>query len=350
MNGVVRIAVVRALHGLGDMLCAVPAIRALRAAHPAARIELIGLPSCRWMLDRFDGLLDTLVPFPGFPGIPEWPQSAKGLERFVTATRAQPFDLAIQMHGSGRFSNAFTSMLGAHETAGFYDSARTDRGGPAFFPYPDQGSEVHRCLYLTAALECPSDDDRLAFPVIDADRDQLRRNAELALLGGPFVCIHAGARDAARRWPPERFAAVGDALAARGFRIVLTGTSTERETADAVAAAMRAQPINAAGETTLGGLAALLERASLLVSNDTGVSHLAAALRTPSVVVFLASDPDRWAPLDLDRHRALVARRLDALGVHRSRLAGMRVCRGEAPETNEVLDEASGLLDGVYGG
>ena len=68
---------------------------------------------------------------------------------------------------------------------------------------------------------------------------------------------------------------------------------------------MRRRAVDAAGPMSVGALAALMRDARFVVCNDTGVSHLAAALRVPSVVVFLAADPDRWAPLDEARHRAL---------------------------------------------
>src|SRR5690606_533879 len=115
--------------------------------------------------------------------------------------------------------------------------------------------------------------------------------------------------------------------------------------AEAVAEAMTHPSINVAGETSLGMLAALLERASLLVANDTGVSHLAAALRVPSVIVFLSSDPERWAPLDLMRHRPVIARRVASAAT--GRIAQMRIARADLPEAAEVLDEASWLLNGV---
>lgn len=343
MSDRARIAVVRALHGLGDMLCAVPALSALRRAHPQAHIALIGLPACRWVHERFGALIDTLLPFPGFPGIPEHPYSPSALERFVTATRAAPFDLAIQMHGSGTVSNAFTAMLGAHAAAGLYDDAHTRPGG-RFFPYPRHGSEVHRCLYLTRSLDCPSDDERLFFPVGEGDRRALDAHALLRHVGNErFVCLHPGARDPARRWPAERFALVGDALAADGHRVVLTGTAAERETADEVAALMSRPALNAAGRTSLGVAAALLERAALLVTNDTGVSHLAASLGTPSVIVFLASDPERWAPLERARHRPVVARGLAA----DRPLQRMHRSHDNVPAAHEILDEAFSLLTGA---
>lgn len=341
-----RIAVVRALHGLGDMLCAVPALIALRRKHPNAHISLIGLPACLWMIERFGALLDSLVPFPGFPGIPEQPYSREALVRFVAAVRAAPFDLAIQMHGSGTASNAFTTMLGARVAAGLYDTTRPRPAG-RFFPYPQHGSEVRRCLYLTRALGCSSEDDDVAFPVHEEDRAALCEHPLLRdLVDEPFVCLHAGARDPARRWPTERFATVGDTLASKGYRIVLTRTAAERGTARAVARAMRSPAVNASGETSLGVAAALLERAALLVTNDTGISHLAAALGTPSVVVFLASDPERWAPLDRERHRPVVARSLAA----DRPLVAMRRSIGDVPLAREVLDEAFHVMTGAHDG
>ena len=113
------------------------------------------------------------------------------------------------------------------------------------------------------------------------------------------------ARLPSRRWPPERFAAVADALAGDGFQIVLTGAAGEAPLTMAVRAAMRAPAVDLAGKTGLGSLGVLLRGAALLVCNDTGVSHIAAALRLPSVVIASGSDPARWAPIDGERHRVL---------------------------------------------
>jgi ADP-heptose:LPS heptosyltransferase len=87
--------------------------------------------------------------------------------------------------------------------------------------------------------------------------------------------------------------------------VVLTGSAAEAPLAEELARCMRAAPLNLAGRTTLGGLGALVARARLVVANDTSVSHIAAAMRTPSVIVACGSDPRRWAPLDQELHRVL---------------------------------------------
>jgi ADP-heptose:LPS heptosyltransferase len=301
-----RVAVFRALPGLGDLLCAVPALRALRRGFPGARIAYVGLESTRPLVERYP-YVDEFVAFPGFPGLPEQPPAVGLLPGFFAALRARRLDLAIQLHGAGDVTNRIVARFGAARVAG-YRRPGTQPPDPAFsLPYHEPCSEVHRWLRLTELLGCPSDDERLEFPLEQApDGDEvvpLRGDIVARLEGAPFVCLHPGASAAERRWPVESFALVGDGLAGRGHRVVLTGSAGERPLTRRVAAAMRAPAIDLAGSTTLDELAALLVRAELLVCNDTGISHLAAALGVPSVVVFVASDPVRWAPLDRTCHR-----------------------------------------------
>ncbi|MBX5445512.1 glycosyltransferase family 9 protein [Sphaerobacter sp.] len=296
-----RIAVLRALH-LGDLLLAVPALRALRAGFPGAEITLIGLPWATAFARRVDRYLDRFVPFDGYPGIAEVPVDPARTARFVADQRAVGYDLVIQMHGSGRTSNACALALSGRVTAGYYDGTRP-AGLDIGAPYPDDCSEIERNLRLARLLGCPDLGPALEFPLSAADRAEAAALLDRPPPGGPLVGIHPGARYPARRWPPERFAAVGDLLAERyGARIVLTGSTEEVATVQQVAAAMRAAPLVLAGRTSLGGLAALIARLDLFISNDTGPAHIADALGTPSVTLFGPADPTRWGPLDRERH------------------------------------------------
>lgn len=307
-----RVVLFRALPGLGDFLCAVSAFRALRAALPEAQIVLVGLPSLSPLVQRFHRYLDGLLEFPGFPGLPEQTPDLQQLSEFLVMVQRQQFDLAIQMHGSGLLTNPITMLLGAKRTAGFVLPGQYCPDPNSFLPYQESEAEIRRYLKLLKFLGIPDQGEALEFPLLQADWRSLQAIPTVRnLKPRTYVCLHPGASVRDRRWSTEQFAEVADAIVYQGWQVVLTGSAAERSLAQAVANAMHAPCLNLAGETSLGGLAALLSQSRLLVCNDTGVSHLAAALKIPSVVIFSDSDPNRWAPLDRLRHRAVY----NALGV-----------------------------------
>jgi ADP-heptose:LPS heptosyltransferase len=300
------IALVRAL-ALGDLLCAVPAFRSIRVRFPDARITLIGLPWSRELVRRFPRYLDEHLEFPGFPGIPEHPVDARDVVRGLAHLQARSFDLAIQLHGTGLVSNTFTALLGARTTAGFVPAAVPGLLPPAdgvWLEYADDGTEVDRLLRLPVALG-GVDDPRPELPLLDDDHVELAEalaGTAVQLEPGRYAVVHAGASEPRRRWPIVSFAAAADHLAGRGLAVVTTGTEGERVVTASLGAAMTAPVVDLAGRTSLGALALLVSRARLVLTNDTGVSHVAAGVRTPSVVIFSGSEPDRWAPLDRERH------------------------------------------------
>jgi ADP-heptose:LPS heptosyltransferase len=300
-----RIAVFRALQ-LGDLLCVVPALRALRHAAPGAIITLVGLPWAREFADRFRRYLDGFMAFPGFPGLPERAADVAALPRFLTDARARRFDLAIQLHGSGASSNPIVALLGARRQAGFYAAGAWCPDAATCLAWGEPEHEVLRYLRLMRSLGCGDGAAALEFPVDEADRAAMRALEPLPP-AGRYVCLHAGARLPSRRWPAARFGHVADGLAARGWQVVLTGGAQERAITGEVLEHMSAPALDLTGRTTLGALALLISRAGLLISNDTAVSHLAAASGTPSVIVSSGADPVRWAPLDHSRHRVLAA-------------------------------------------
>lgn len=307
-----RVAVFRALQ-LGDLLCAVPALRALRAAWPQARICLIGLP---WAVDFVRRLpyLDDFIEFPGFPGMPERVPDLARWPAYVAVVRACRFDLAIQMHGNGMLANALTAALGVPHSAGFFVPGEDGPRPEVALPWPAWMPEVRRLLVLTERLGAAACGEHLELPILPEEAiawADLR--AELPEAPKGYVCIHPGARLATRRWPPERFAQVADCLAEAGYRIILTGSAAELPLTAAVAAAMNSPAEDLAGCTALGTLAAMVAQAELVICNDTGMSHVAAAMCTPSVVICCGAGHECARDISPED---VVCRALDLLAVH----------------------------------
>lgn len=308
-----RIAVIRALPGLGDLLCAVPALRSLRLAAPDAEITVVGLADRGWFADRFSHYIDAWVDLPHWPSIPE----AVGPRAATVALlneHAGAFDVAVQLHGSGGAINVLAALL-AEETVAVHTNA-DERLVPSALtaayvarPWPDVGHESERLLGLVRLLGAPDGGIHLEFPVHPRDVDELNTWAGPILrsvIDGPFAVIHPGASRSDRRWSTAGFGAIARHLRMRGISVVVTGTTPETTIVDEVVASIvEDDGLVSAIDVPLGALAALLQRASVLVSNDTGVAHLGVAVNTPTVVVGTTSDLDRWGPRDRRRHAAV---------------------------------------------
>ncbi|HUH58640.1 MAG TPA: glycosyltransferase family 9 protein [Candidimonas sp.] len=301
-----KIAIFRALN-LGDLLCIVPALRALRKAFPTARVTLIGLDSARPVVERFGGYLDDLLLFPGDPAFPEQEPRLAELPAFYRCARERHFDVALQLHGSGGRANVIVEALGARRWAGFVpDHARQEHG--RLMAWPDAEPEIHRYLLLLNYLGLRVDGPGLEFPLTPRDMADAGRLArEAGIDAGRTVVIHPGARMASRRWPVERYASVARTLVDDGWQVAITGSQDERDLVCRLLQASGRRLVDLCGRTTLGSLAALLQHVPLLVCNDTGVSHVAAAVGVSSIVIACGSDANRWAPLDKTRHCVLHA-------------------------------------------
>lgn len=304
------LVVFRALQ-LGDMLCAVPALRALRTALPHAHIALVGLPWAQQFAERFRHYIDEFIAFPGHPLLPEQPVRQEGLAGFYAGLCARRFDLALQLHGSGDVSNDIVSGFGAGMMAGFCRGDAVMRERTVLFPYPETGTEPERLLLLVeqlgAGAATAAAGTQLEFPLSPRDEDELAASGlARGLEPGQYICIHPGARQRDKCWPPRHFAELGDRLAAEfGVKVVLTGSAQEADLTAEVARHMHQAPVDAAAPISIGAMAALMRDARLLLCNDTGVSHIAAGLKLKSVVIFSKADIARWAPLDRHTHRCI---------------------------------------------
>ncbi|WP_211367139.1 glycosyltransferase family 9 protein [Pseudonocardia kunmingensis] len=261
--------VLRALH-LGDLLVAVPALRALRRALPDHRIVLATTPALAPLVE-LTGAVDELLPTTG-PDALTW-------------DRPSP-DVAVNLHGRGPQSHHALDALSPRRRIGF---RAPGWDGPEF----DEVAEKHphereRWCAMLAAHGIPADPGDLRLPPPPGLPP--RR------CGTP-VLVHPGARYGSKRWPARRFAEVATALNCPLTPVAITGSADERDLAVAVAgAAGLAESRVLAGRTDLAQLCALVAGAALVVSGDTGVAHLAAAFGTPSVTLFGPVDPAQWGP------------------------------------------------------
>lgn len=298
-----KIALFRALQ-LGDLLCAVPAVRALSHAYPAARISLLGMPWSASFTERFSQYFDRFIHFPGYPGLPEQALDPCAFTAFLHRIQEEQFDLVLQMQGNGSIVNPMVELFGGRYTAGFCLANDYCPNQDLFLEYPEGIHEIERHLKLMEHLGIPSRGTDLEFPLTSKDGEQYEALA-FPLQAQRYVCVHPGSRGAWRQWPTAHFAALADYCAEQGLQPVLTGTREELSIVEAVSGQMKAKPFIAAGKTGIGEVAILVKNAFALVSNCTGVSHLAAAFKTPSVVISMDGEPERWAPLNRTLHRTI---------------------------------------------
>lgn len=294
-----KIGILRALQ-LGDLMCSIPAIRALRNEFKDAEIFLIGLPNAKGFVHRFPQYFNGLIKFPGYPGLPEQPFDIHEIALFISDMQKQGFDLIIQMQGNGNIVNPLCELMGAMFTAGYFRSTDYEPKGGLFIKYPEgKFHEIERHLLLMEHLLISSKGTNLEFPLFDTDYVDLELSG-LKFEPQSYICVHPGSRGSWRQWPTSYFASLGDYAAEHGKTVVITGTVDELPLVEETAALMRNKPVIAAGKTTLGSMGVLIKNAFALISNCTGVSHIASALNTPGIIISMDGEPHRWGPLNKD--------------------------------------------------
>jgi ADP-heptose:LPS heptosyltransferase len=275
-----RLLVLRAL-GLGDFLTGLPALRALRDAFPDHRLVLAA-PAPLEPLARLSGAVDALHP--------------TGPLAPLDAALAGA-DVAVNLHGKGPESHRILLRSRPRRLLAFANPEIPESAGMPVWSADEH--EVYRWCRLLTESGVSADPSRL----------DLAPPERRAVRDAATTVIHPGAASAARRWPAERFAAVARSERDAGRRVVVTGTPAEARVAFEVARAAELDHADVlAGKTDLLGLAAVVAGAGRVVCGDTGVSHLATAFGTPSVVLFGPMSPNHWGPPpDRREHRVLWA-------------------------------------------
>lgn len=297
-----RILAVR-LDNLGDVLVTTPALRAIKESLPEAVLTLLASPVGAQVGRLVTGVERVLVY--EAPWVDPWqrlPHDPARERRVLAMLRARDFDGAI-IFTSFRQSPLPAAYMCYLAGIPLRLGATWDGAGSLLTtrlrPSEALMHEAQRHLEMVGAIGLRAASDRLglAVPPIARARVRARLNA-WGPVGGPLVVLHPGCSMPARTYPWQAFAEAADLLVeALGARVVITGMAEERGLAEQIRGYMRRPAVALAGELSLAELCALVETADLVVTNNTGPMHIAAALQTPVVALFaLTNPPEQWGP------------------------------------------------------
>jgi heptosyltransferase-2 len=291
---------VRAVNWLGDAVLTTPALGAVRAAFPGTRIAMAARPLVAELFRHHPDIDEILVYEKEGRHA-----GAGGMLRMAGELRRRRFDAAIL------FQNAFDAALlaflaGIPVREGYATDGRRLLLSRAV-PVTEEDLRRHHAeyyLHLVTELGIPRPaKPAMRLRVAVEERDAMsERLASLGIpKGGKILGINPGATyGSAKRWFPDRFAAVADALAEEwGASVVLMGSVPEMPLSAEIETAMRRRPVNLAGRTTVRELLALLSLCGFLVTNDSGPMHIAAALGVPLAAIFGPTDwrtTSPWTP------------------------------------------------------
>lgn len=294
---------VRVPNWIGDAVMSLPALEALRRRYPGAEIVLVAKP---WVSELFSGYpaVDRLIVYDSEGAH----RGASGFWKLVRGLRSEHFDAAIL------FQNAFHAawmawLAGIRSRVGY---ARDGRGMllteavevPARAAYGHHAYYYLQLLFRAGLISKPEPlepMDKVRLAVEKAEKAWARKHIESLGLHGPrlLVGLSPGASfGPAKRWPVEQYADLADRLiGALGADVLIFGSAAEKPLAEAIAREMEHTPTIVAGQTTLRQLMALLAQCRLIVTNDSGPMHLAAAVGVPVVAIFGSTDERATGPL-----------------------------------------------------
>ncbi len=299
MSGAQRI-LVRAPNWLGDVVMATPGFRALRALFPEAELVLHARAAHLALLAGAPWF-DRLV------AVASYHRGAAAMLREAYVLRGTRFDLGLCLPESQssallmRASGA-RHLVGYDRPGGRWLLDYAPRPPPRMTPRERHVLDLVRCAAGERGAEYDWSDTRVELfvdPESAARAAELRRDDGIA--DAPLVLLAPGASyGPSKCWPPERFAALGDALAADGARVAVIGAPDERPLAARVVAAARSAPLDWCGRFDLRVLKAIVASAQLVVCNDAGARHLAVALGVPCIAIFGPTSVAKTA-LNLER-------------------------------------------------
>jgi heptosyltransferase-1 len=298
---------------LGDVVLALPALSALRRSFPGAKISWLVRPEFAPLLENHPYLTE-IIPFDRkFLG-KAWyhPKAFAALVSLTRRLRRSKFDAVFDLQGL--FRTACLAWLSGCKKRFGMANAREH----AHLFYTHKIEQDNDCIHLVdyylkiiqaaGPIDIDPKDVKFELPVEPHIRDSVGNLlASYNIKFSEYIVFVPGSTHHSKCWPIERFAALADRISSRfGLPIIAVGTEPESSIIEAIKNLTDVHIINFAGQTSLAELVALLKDAKLVVSNDTGPGHIAAALGTPLVLMYSWSNPARIAPYG--RSECMVAR------------------------------------------
>jgi lipopolysaccharide heptosyltransferase II len=277
-SSVKRVLVVR-LRSIGDTVLATPSLIALRRFLPDVQIDIL-------LEDWVAPLLD------GFKEIDNVIKLGDSKLKTTQKIRSEKYDVVINLHG-GSTSGFLTRFSGAKHRIGYSDYSYSFLhnhllSSSADFWHAEKTHSAEQQLALLGFVGVPVEDKPMSkLAVLEL---MAVRSSKL-----PFALIHPAAAFATKQWSAENFAEIAEFLVQNGLQIVAVGTKKEREVFDELRKFSQV-PIICYDNLTLPQITNLASRAKIFVGNDSGIAHIAAAVKTPSVVIFGSSNRVHWSP------------------------------------------------------
>jgi ADP-heptose:LPS heptosyltransferase len=297
-----RVCIYR-IGNIGDTACAIPAMHAIRRAYPAAHLTLVTSPGkagsigARELLDDVSWI-DEIVVYHA-----EDIATARGRLELVRSLRARKFEVWIELPVvAAPLATLFRNLIVARSAGarwGFgwrYEPRFAAPSQTLFNDFPD---EVDRLLEIVRTAGFAGEDTDFPLELTDSNARTVTDLLDQAGVAASdlMIAFAPGAKLEPNRWPVDRFIEVGNSLSTRGYRIVVLGGSSEVPMCDRIAKAVGRNAVSLAGKTSVRESCEVLARCAMLVCNDSGVQHLAAAVGTPCVSLFTRREfPGMWWP------------------------------------------------------
>lgn len=292
----VRRVLIRSANWVGDAVMSLPAVASVCRGVPRAEVTILAKPWVGDLFSPFPGV-HRVIPYlsPGVHG------GIKGRWRLAQELKKGRFDLALHLPNS--FDSALLSfMAGIPRRAGY---GTDGRGILLTHRVPvdgkvKRGHQVEYYLHLIRSLGLQAGSDIPSLQVPQAwipDADAVLKSAGGG--EGPFVGLSPGSQyGSAKEWFPERFGELGRRISGElGGHLLILGSAGDRAAASPILRIVGPKAADLTGKTTLGQAMAIIARCRVFVTNDSGLMHVAAALRVPLVAIFGSTDPSRTGPL-----------------------------------------------------